>query len=569
MKRKEKKISKKTSVRIRILAIILGIALIFGVLNLFSVYNGQRINRSYNEALGQMTQVHELLKNARMIEPELNAYLSMVQGSENKLYNSYLKNSLDILAVLMAHNNDEEGQVILEAAERLLVSIEKAVRASEDYVTSSELMSAIEEKDNIKSITGFLENTMQEYIYYRLGEMAIYNRQINAQATRLNLISIILMVVILLGAGVIALGTANKITKPLNQVCANAGKVAEGDLTLQGLNIRTNDEIQELSEAFNQMVSQLRSSITGIMEGSRMVHTTSSQLSIISEQNAKAGEDISHSIIGMADKIQIQSKDYENRMADIRGIYDITEQIRKNNHFIIDSSGETVSLSKKGLSHILAFVEMMHQIRDKIIQSVDKTSELNRLSDEMNQMMEAIAGIAAQTNLLSLNASIEAARAGEAGKGFSVVAEEIRRLAVDSSEFSKKISLQIRQFGQELIDMNKKMQENTRLIEEGNAFAEKTQEFFNIIKDASISVDNEMKNNFIQLEELTLKMKSMDKSFEDNKHIIDYNTAASESISAAIQEQMASLQELTSEAAQLNGLAADMDRIVQQFKIEE
>lgn len=127
---------------------------------------------------------------------------------------------------------------------------------------------------------------------------------------------------------------------------------------------------------------------------------------------------------------------------------DVTEQKRSREIFEADMEKSIHSLAA-GLDEISAVVAETTTDVQKLNEQQDSiTKAAASVNEKVNESLEIISliqGIAAQTNLLSLNASIEAARAGEAGKGFAVVADEVGKLAVSCNETSEHISQSLNQ----------------------------------------------------------------------------------------------------------------------------
>lgn len=370
------------------------------------------------------------------------------------------------------------------------------------------------------------------------------------------LIGVIAVIIVMSMFSSIRLGRniADNIAKPMLQLGDRLESFAQGDIFSPFPTVDTQDEVADMIAAANDMAQSLDFIIA----------------------------DMEHILGQMANSdYTVRSKDGSKYIGDFRQLFDSAKKMRDcmvdTMHFIEQSSiqvtagsgnlSETSLSLAEGATEQASAVEELQATITTIAEAAQKAAEnadgayqqsqeyanmadhssadikemvdamerINEASQKIGNIISEIESIASQTNLLSLNASIEAARAGEAGRGFSVVADQIRQLAEQSS--------------QSAVDTRSLIEGAMQEIDNGSKVAERAVASIGVVVDGIREVASSSKELSDISANQALTMKEAEEGINQISDVIQTNAAVA-------QESSATSQELAAQAASLDALIA-------------
>ena len=513
----------------------------------------------YLQDLETMTAQYRIKQYQHLVESD-TAIMNSCEAEIQKLESQIQDTGENLDAIIAADSDAQKGQADYEAASKGWKKYRDA---------SDEILQLSREGKQQEAAKLMIGEVYEEYKAFT-EKLTILRDEFQVELDRAktvaNVCTVIIFIVIVAAGLAIAVVTTliggiitKSITEPVEQIDAAVASLRKGELSnVEMLTYESDDElgdtIKNLKEAMGILadyVSEISVEVKAIAQGDltrngdditdflgdfselkesllyilKRFNSTLTEISNLAEQVSSNALEVENASKSLADGATEQAAVIEELNATVDTVVDLAE----------DTAKETQSASAR----VKASANKANEEKEKMNDLLTEMKHITEISKEIGNIITDIEDIAAQTNLLSLNASIEAARAGEAGKGFAVVADQIGKLAADSAK--------------SVVNTRDLIDKTLVEIEKGNTITRTTADAFN-----QIIADME---SFAELAENTMeKANSQAESLEQIGQGI-------EQLSGVVQGNAASSEENTAISINLAEGAAKMHDRVNIFKL--
>ncbi|MGD8570668.1 MAG: methyl-accepting chemotaxis protein [Gammaproteobacteria bacterium] len=490
-----------------------------------------------------LADIENMRYNLASVINGLRAYLAFKSQSaldEIKLYSESMRDAMnrvrsqdDILTLdqIDALERFESAQSEFSDHLKKMISIHSGKKWRMDsYLIRTELGPLVNKiGSHVTKIVETLQNQASSNSRQLAGEVA----------GTINLVGLLLFVGVLVGfAGSFLVSKA--IVSPLVETKNAMEDIASGhgDLTRR-INIKGNDEIAQLANAFNLFASKVQDIVKEVAGITTRLAGASERLTVVTDETRKGADRQQQE----TDEVAIAVNEMAASGQEVARNANSAADAAHNADVAADNGRQVVGHTIEAIDSLASEVKVAGAVIDRVEQD----------SESIGGVLDVIRGIAEQTNLLALNAAIEAARAGEQGRGFAVVADEVRTLASRTQQSTAEIQSMIERLQSgtreavTVMDQSREMAENTvgQAAKAGTSL-EEINAAVNSIKDLNSQIACSAEEQSSVAEEINQKVTRI-------SDITDQTAAGAQQTSSASNE--------------LNQLAETLKSLVAQFRV--
>ena len=562
----------RVSIGLKILAVCMTVVGIFSLLNVYSFYKNAQVSEGYrNVAERNATLIFRVYELNLQLTGEESALKSYVLTGAPRYKESFEESRVRLRNILHSLEKDlitPEGKQglakVKDSIDRWHLASGSTVGVRDQQGMASAVL-LLAESQNAAEEAGA---TMSEFIKFLNQRMSMRLETNIASGQSTHQLILLFNGLVIVLAIVMTAWLWRRISHPLGQVAELAQDIAAGDLRQKSFGYRHNDEIGDIMESIQLMNQRLHDLVLQVNQAAVKVHQACGELSDAADESAGASGHITQNMTEVAagaDELSCQADAAKMAVESIAGGIG---EMAGDAEAAANASEATRQLAANGRLAADNAVKQMSGIESGTLQIEKAVANLAGGLRQIHGFVGTIDALAGQTKLLALNAAIEAARAGDSGRGFAVVADEVKKLAESSATAARMIATTINENSRDMTQVVDLVGETRISVGKGIQVVNQADCEFVRIAESVDAVSGRMQSVASAASRLSGETVTIVNAVRQIELESEATAGRTQNISAAIEEQSASLQQTAAAARSLGQLADQLKEAVERFKLE-